>query len=68
MKKSNSKFQLAPLEKLTNFVNPSSNLLQILQSGDLDTENAYRSRLWFCKIISEAACDKLILPHFPAAN
>jgi hypothetical protein len=24
--------------------------------------------LRFCKIIPEAACDKLILAHFPAAN
>ena len=25
------------------------------------------SRLWFCKIIPEAACDKLILVHFPCS-
>ncbi len=26
------------------------------------------SRLWFCKIIPEAACNKLILAHFPCSQ
>jgi hypothetical protein len=42
MKKSNSKFLLAPLKLLTNFKNPSNNPLQRPVSGDFDTEIAYR--------------------------
>ncbi len=69
MKKSNSKFYLAPLklQYFHYFVNPSSNPLQRPSSGDFDTENAYR-KPWFCEIIQEAACDKLILAHFPCSQ
>jgi hypothetical protein len=42
MKKSKSKFFLAPLKLLTSFENPSSNPLQRPESGDFNTENAYR--------------------------
>jgi hypothetical protein len=45
MKKLNSKFYLAPLKLLTNFENPSSNLLQRPKSGDFDTERLPGSRL-----------------------
>ncbi len=50
MKKSDSKFYLAPLQLLSNFENPSSNPLQRPESGDFDTENAY---------MQEAACDSV---------
>jgi hypothetical protein len=50
------------LKLLTNFENHSRNQLQRPQSGDFDTENAYR------KIIPEAAHDKLILAYSPAVN
>jgi hypothetical protein len=42
MKKSNSKFYIAPLKLFPNFENPSSNPLQRPLTGDFDTENAYR--------------------------
>jgi hypothetical protein len=43
MKKSKSKFWLASLKLLlTNFENPSGNMLQRTQSGDFDSEDAYR--------------------------
>ncbi len=32
------------------------------------TENAYRKPPGICKIIQEAACDKLVLAHFPCSQ
>jgi hypothetical protein len=62
MKKLNSKFSLAPLKLLTNFEN-----LLILVTRFKDPKAAIlilkmlaEIRLPFCKIIPEAACDKLI--------
>ncbi len=68
MRKSNSKFYLVPLKLLTNFEKPSSNPLQDPTAAVLTLKMRTGSRLWFCKIIPEAACDKLIFAHFPAAN
>ncbi len=59
---------LALLKLFANFENPSSNPLQRTESGYFDTENAHRSRLWFCKTIPEAACDKLFVAHFPCSQ
>jgi hypothetical protein len=50
------------LKLFINFENPSRNQLQRPQTGDFDTENAYR------KIIPEATHDKLILTYSPAVN
>ncbi len=59
---------LALLKLFANFENPSSNRLQRPESGYIDTENIHRSRLWFCKTIPEAACDKLFVAHFPCSQ
>ncbi len=48
------------LWKVTSFKDPKTAILTLkILTG---------SRLWFCKIIPEAACDILILAIFPAAN
>jgi hypothetical protein len=67
MKISNSKFLLAPLKLLTNFENHSSTTLEDKdpKAAILTLKMLTGSRLWFCKIIPEAACEKLILAHFP---
>jgi hypothetical protein len=41
--------------------NPSSNPIKKTESGDFDSENAYRKP-------PEAACDMLILVHFPCSQ
>jgi hypothetical protein len=48
--------------------NPSSNPLHRPLKSDFDTENAYRKPPVVPLNIPEAACDKLILAHFPSAN
>jgi hypothetical protein len=45
MKKSNSKFSLAPLKLLTNFENPFSNPLQRPESSDFTLKMLTGSRL-----------------------
>ncbi len=42
---------------VTSFKDPKAEILKLKMLTE--------SRLWFCKIIPEAACDKLILEHFP---
>jgi hypothetical protein len=56
------------LKLLANFENPSSNPLERPQSGDLTLKMQTGSLLWFCKIILEAICDKLILAHFSCSQ
>ncbi len=63
MRKSNLKFQLAPLKLVSNFKNPST---VKPQAAILILK--IHSRLWFCKIIAEAAFDKLILAHLPCSQ
>jgi hypothetical protein len=61
--KKNSQFKLVPLKLvklLPNFENPTSYPLQRPYSGDFDNEMLTGSSLGFCKIIPEAACEKLI--------
>ncbi len=65
MKKSNTKFQLAPLKLLTNFE-------FLLETSSKTLKRQFC--LWKClleadcEIIPEAACDKLFLAHFTSAN
>jgi hypothetical protein len=49
--------------------NPSSNPLQEdPKAAILTLVMLTGTRLWFCKIIPEAACGKLILAHFPCSR
>jgi hypothetical protein len=56
-RKSQIKFLLAPMKSLITVIceNPYSNSLQMLNCGDLDHENAYRSPPEVRNIILEAA-------------
>ncbi len=48
------------IHPVTHFKGPKAAILTLkLLTG---------SRLWFCTIIQEAACDKLILAHFPSSQ
>jgi hypothetical protein len=66
MKKSNSKILLPPFQILSNFENPSSKVTRFKdpKAAILTLKMHTGSRLCFCKIIPEAACDKIIFVHF----
>jgi hypothetical protein len=57
----------APLKLLTDFENPSSTVTRF-KDLKARSENVYRKPPVILQIILEAACDKLFLCIFPAAN
>jgi|LakMenEpi03Aug12_release.lakeMendotaPanAssembly.Ray.scaffolds.fasta_scaffold611588_1 hypothetical protein len=61
-------FSLAYFKLLTNFENPSSNRFKEPKAAILTLIILTEGRLWFCKIIPEAAFTSQFLRIFRAAN
>jgi hypothetical protein len=58
----------AHMKLLTNFENPSVTRFKDPKAVILTLKMLTGSRLWFCKLILEAACDMMILAHFSCSQ